>query len=227
VPVVSAVGHEIDFTISDFAADVRAATPTAGAEILTEGAFAAARWVAEVPGRLAEAARRRAASEQRHLGQFAQRLRASHPCRQINRRLQLLDDLQSELSRSVGRGLRQRRLAARNLGLRLGRLRPGRLLAQRRERLTQQGGRLRELARNRLRFLRQHGDALAASLRLLGPEQVLARGYSITMDARGGGIIRSARETHPGQKLKTRLKTGEVQSVVEAREQGRRKKEEG
>ena len=227
VPVVSAVGHEIDFTISDFAADVRAATPTAGAEILTEGAFAAARWVAEVPGRLAEAARRRAASAQRHLGQFAQRLRASHPCRQINRRLQLLDDLQSELSRSVGRGLRQRRLAARNLGLRLGRLRPGRLLAQRRERLTQQGGRLRELARNRLRFLRQHGDALAASLRLLGPEQVLARGYSITMDARGGGIIRSARETHPGQKLKTRLKTGEVQSVVEAREQGRRKKEEG
>jgi exodeoxyribonuclease VII large subunit len=69
-----------------------------------------------------------------------------------------------------------------------------------------------------LRSLRQQCDALAARLRLLGPEQVLARGYSITMDARGGKIIRSARETRPGQKLKTRLKSGEVQSVVDGKE---------
>jgi exodeoxyribonuclease VII large subunit len=227
LPVVSAVGHEIDFTISDFAADARAATPTAGAEILTEGAFAAARWVAEVLGRMGEGVRRRAASEQRHLGQLAQRLQASHPRRQINRRLQRLDDLHGTLTRSMRRGLQERRLAARNLGLRLGRLRPSRLLVQRRERLIQQGDRLREQTRNRLRSLRQHCDALAARLRLLGPDQVLARGYSITMDARGGQIIRSARETHPGQQLKTKLKSGEVRSVVEAKEEGRRKKEEG
>jgi exodeoxyribonuclease VII large subunit len=215
LPVVSAVGHEIDFTISDFAADVRAATPTAGAEILTEGAFAAARWVAEVPGRMGEAVRRRAAGEQRHLAQLAQRLQASHPRRQINRRRQLLDELQSQTTRLMRRGLQERRLAARNLGLRLGRLRPSRLLVQRRERLMRQRDRLREQTGHRLRTLRQHCEALAARLRLLGPEQVLARGYSITMDALGGQIIRSARETHPGQKLKTRLKTGEVQSVVD------------
>ncbi len=215
VPVVSAVGHEIDFTISDFAADVRAATPTAGAEILTEGAFAAARWVAEVPGRMAEAARRRMASEQRHLGQLSRRLRAWHPRRQVHRGLQRLDDLQSALARSVRRGLRQRRLDARNLVLRLGRLRPGRLLEQRREGLSRQRARLREQAAGQLRSLRQRCDALAARLRLLGPEQVLARGYSITLDARSGKILRAARETRPGQKLKTRLKSGEVQSVVE------------
>jgi exodeoxyribonuclease VII large subunit len=154
-------------------------------------------------------------------------LQASHPRRQINRRLQRLDDLHGTLTRSMRRGLQERRLAARNLGLRLGRLRPSRLLVQRRERLIQQGDRLREQTRNRLRSLRQHCDALAARLRLLGPDQVLARGYSITMDARGGQIIRSARETHPGQQLKTKLKSGEVRSVVEAKEEGRRKKEEG
>jgi exodeoxyribonuclease VII large subunit len=218
VPVVSAVGHEIDFTISDFAADWRAATPTAGAEILTEGAFAAGRWLDDALGRIGDAMRRRAASEQRHLEQIAQRLRASHPRRQLNRQLQRLDDLQSQLTRCIRRGLRQRQLAARNLGLRLGRLRPSRLLAQRREGLAQQRDLLRKQSKNRLRSLRQHCEALAARLRLLGPEQVLSRGYSITLDARNGKIIRAARETRPGQKLKTRLKSGEVRSVVEEKD---------
>jgi len=226
-PVVSAVGHEIDFTISDFAADVRAATPTAGAEILTEGVFAAGRWIDGALERMGETVRRRAASEQRHLEQIAQRLRASHPRRQMNRRLQSLDELQSQLTRCVRRGLRQRQLAARNLVLRLGRLRPSRLLVQRRERLAQQRDRLREQTRHRLHSLRQHCDALAARLRLLGPEQVLARGYSITMNAADGKIIRAVRETRPGQRLKTRLKSGEVRSTVEAKEEGKRKKAEG
>ncbi len=227
VPVVSAVGHEIDFTISDFAADVRAATPTAGAEILTEGVFAAARWLEEVGERMREAARRRAAAEQRHLGQLAQRLRASHPRRQLNLKLQHLDDLQSELARSIRRELQQRQLATRQLALRLGRLRPKRLMALRREELARQRDRLREQTRNRLRSLRQHCEELGTRLRLLGPEQVLARGYSITLDARTGKVIRTARQTRPGQKLKTRLHTGEVQSVVEAKEEGKTKKEEG
>jgi exodeoxyribonuclease VII large subunit len=227
VPVVSAVGHEIDFTISDFAADVRAATPTAGAEILTEGVYSAARWLEEVGERMREAARRHAAAEQRHLGQLSQRLRASHPRRQLNLKLQHLDDLQMESTRSIRRELQQRQLATRQLGLRLGRLRPKRLLAQRRDELARQRDRLREQTRNRLRSLRQHCEELGTSLRLLGPEQVLARGYSITLDARTGKVIRTARQTRPGQKLKTRLHSGEVQSVVETKEEGRRKKEEG
>ncbi len=224
VPVVSAVGHEIDFTISDFAADVRAATPTAGAEILTEGAFAAARWIGEALSRMGEAVRRRAAGEQRHLGQLSQRLRASHPRRQLNLRLQILDDLQGALTRSIRRELHQRQLAAREFALRLRRLRPSRLLAQRREHLTRQRDRLREQTRNRLRSLRQHCDELGTQLRLLGPEQVLARGYSITLDARTGKVIRATRQTRPGQKLKTRLHSGEVKSVVEAGDEVRGKK---
>jgi exodeoxyribonuclease VII large subunit len=89
------------------------------------------------------------------------------------------------------------------------------LLAERREWLAQQRDHLRRQTKNRLRSLRQHCDALAARLRLLGPAQVLSRGYSITLDALSGKIIRAARATRPGQKLKTRLKSGEVRSVVE------------
>ena len=214
VPVVSAVGHEIDFTISDFAADVRAATPTAGAEILTEGVFAASRWLAQAGGQMREAALRRLASEQRNAGRLAQRLRAAHPRRRLNQQGQRLDDLQGALTRAIRRELQQRQQAARALRLRLARLRPRRILAQRREWLTQQDGRLREQTAIGCGLCASSCEALAARLRLLGPEQVLARGYSITMDAGSGQVIRAARETRPGQKLKTRLKTGEVQSVV-------------
>jgi exodeoxyribonuclease VII large subunit len=80
--------------------------------------------------------------------------------------------------------------------------------------LRQEESRLIEVARHRLQD-KQHGlTMLSARLRLLGPEQVLARGYSITMKADSGRVIRSAGEVKAGDKLKTRLKTGEVISVA-------------
>ena len=68
---------------------------------------------------------------------------------------------------------------------------------------------------NRLKELKAALAQAEARLRLLGPEQVLARGYSITMDAASGKILRDAMHVKPGQRLKTRLKTGEVASVAE------------
>jgi exodeoxyribonuclease VII large subunit len=68
--------------------------------------------------------------------------------------------------------------------------------------------------RLRLENLRRQTASLVARLQLLGPEQVLSRGYSITRDAATGRILRAAAETAPGQKLLTRLKTGEVTSAV-------------
>jgi exodeoxyribonuclease VII large subunit len=62
--------------------------------------------------------------------------------------------------------------------------------------------------------LRHRYDALRTRLRLLGPEQVLSRGYSITLDAATGAIIRNARDTGSGQELRTKLRTGEVRSIV-------------
>jgi exodeoxyribonuclease VII large subunit len=215
LPVISAVGHEIDFTISDFVADLRAATPSAAAEILTEGVFAGSRWMIQARDQMREGALRRLASEQRHFNQLSQRLRASHPRRQFHHRLQRLDDLQTMLLRAPRQRLQQHRLAAGALHLRLGRLRPRQFLARRAEELTQKQRRLREQVRHHLRMLRDRSGALHGRLRLLGPEQVLARGYSITLDAATGRVIRAAAQTRPGQKLKTRLKTGQVQSTID------------
>lgn len=214
LPVVSAVGHEIDFTICDFVADLRAATPSAAAEILTEGVFAGIRWIAQVPVQLADKVRRRVAGERRHFEQLSRRFQYIHPRRQIDVWRQRVDEMQLDVSLGMRRRLENLRQRATVQNERLGRVRPGRLLALRRETVQRQQGRLGEKVRYRVQGLRQRADSLAARLQLLGPEQVLARGYSITQDAETGGILSTATECRPGQKLTTRLKSGEVRSTV-------------
>lgn len=224
LPVVSAVGHEIDFTISDFVADVRAATPSAAAEVLTEGVFSSCQFVSEATARLGQLARQQMADKQYVLNQAGLRLGRLHPRRRFNEWLQRLDDLQTTLSRCAQQGVRRQRLAWRNLSDRLGRLRPAFVLKQRREVLDQAGQRLREQVRHRLRETQQRLDALQIRLRLLGPEQVLARGYSITMDAASGRVLRAAAEARQGQTLRTRLAQGEIVSRVDTNDEERRRK---
>jgi exodeoxyribonuclease VII large subunit len=193
IPIVSAVGHEIDFTISDFVADVRAATPSAAAEIITEGVFASRQLVADL----------------------TQRMVRAHPRRRLNEFLQRLDDLQTGLLRCAKQGTREQRVAWRNLATRLSRVRPKQLLKQRYELLKASRRRLRELTLVRFKDLKTGLAATEARLHLLGPEQVLSRGYSITMDVASGKVLRDAAKVKAGQKLKTRLKVGEVLSRAE------------
>jgi exodeoxyribonuclease VII large subunit len=215
LPVVSAVGHEIDFTISDFVADMRAATPSAAAEIITEGVFASRKFVAEAPGVLRRMVRQRLEGATTEFGQLQGRLTRAHPRRRLDEFLQRLDDLQTGLSRCAKQGTKDRQVAWQNLATRLLRVRPAQLLRQRRELLKTCGHRLRELAQIGLRNWQNRFGEMEARLRLLGPEQVLARGYSITTDAATGKVVREAAEVKSGQRLKTRLKTGEVLSRAE------------
>lgn len=215
VPVVSAVGHEIDFTICDFVADLRAATPSAAAEIITEGVFASGEFVAQARTRLRQLWNRQLDDRREWLAAAAQRLARMHPRRRFNEGLQRLDDLQAGLLRYVRQGARERRLAWQHLTERLYRVRPALVLSQRHELLSTQTRRLREQARRRWEQFRNGLALVESRLRLLGPEQVLARGYSITTDARTGEVLLDAEAVTPGQKLKTRLKTGELLSRVE------------
>jgi exodeoxyribonuclease VII large subunit len=215
IPVVSAVGHEIDFTISDFVADIRAATPSAAAEIITEGVFASCRFVGEVAERMRFLTRRQFEGKFEEWTHATDRLARAHPRRRVNELAQRLDDLQTSLIRCAKAGTRQQRIAWKNLAERLTRVRPAQLLKQRREVFEAELERLHEQARHRLAERKNIYTALESRLRLLGPEQVLARGYSITMDAATGKVLRDANEIKAGQKLKTRLKNGEIQSRVE------------
>jgi exodeoxyribonuclease VII large subunit len=215
LPVVSGVGHEIDFTICDFVADVRAATPSAAAEIITEGVFSSCQFVAESERRIRQLARQRIADKRYELGQTGQRLGRLHPRRKFNEWLQRLDDLQGSLARCARQGLRQQRVSWRNFAERLSRVRPALLLRQRRELLRQEEQRLKEQAHHSLERRKNRFAALESKLHLLGPEQVLARGYSITLDAESGRVLKDASEAAAGIKLRTKLKAGEVISKVE------------
>jgi len=215
LPVVSAVGHEIDFTISDFVADVRAATPSAAAEIITEGVFASREFMAEAPGLLRRKVRQRLEGVTADFEQLEGRLSRVHPRRRLNESLQRLDDLQDGLLRCAKQGTKERQVAWQNLATRLLRVRPAQLLKQRRELLKASWHRLHELAQVHLRNWQNRFNATEARLRLLGPEQVLSRGYSITTDAASGKVLREAAEVKTGQRLKTRLKTGEIFSRTE------------
>jgi exodeoxyribonuclease VII large subunit len=215
LPVVSAVGHEIDFTISDFVADVRAATPSAAAEIITEGAFASRQFVSDAARRLRQLIRSRLELDREELDALARRLGRLHPRRWVQERMQYLDDLRVSLARALRAGVRLGQTTLTGLRGRLRRSHPTAAFEQRRQTIREWHRRLGERAHGWLRENRVALEAMEARLKLLSPENVLARGYSITTDAASGRVLRTATETHPGQKIKTKLVSGEVRSVVE------------
>jgi exodeoxyribonuclease VII large subunit len=192
VPVVSAVGHEIDFTIADFVADLRAATPSAAAELITEGTFASREFVVDAAARLNQLARQELDAAEEAFAALHHRLALAHPRRRLQENAQRLDDAGLALTRETKTQLRERRHRLDQAAGHLQRLKPTAQLALRREQLV----------------------ALTSRLRLLSPENVLARGYSITTDAATGQVIRRAAQVKSGQKLRTRVSEGEFESVI-------------
>ena len=215
VPVVSAIGHEIDFTIADFVADLRAATPSAAAELITEGMFASREFVTEAAGRLRQRARRQLERAREDWEQWWARLHLAHPRRRLNESFQRLDDLQTALGRGANTRWRTYHSVWQTQAQRLLRVKPAQWLARRQHGLVELERRLVEQVRRRLEAGQHRQTQAAARLRLLAPENVLARGYSITADVATGEVIRHATEVKAGQRLRTRLKSGEIRSVVE------------
>ena len=214
IPVLSAIGHEIDFTISDFVADLRAATPSAAAEILTQSFVDAQQRLMELRQQLRRCAQQDLAQSRDYIEQLAHRLSRMHPRRVLEERQQYVDDMQRTMQRCVSQQLRDGSGAVRNLQQRLQRLRPSAILGQRRQELRAWSRRLMESARSRMATARQALAHANSRLRLLAPDNVLARGYSITADAKSGRILRTTADVKPGQSIVTRLQHGKIRSVV-------------
>lgn len=192
LPVVSAVGHEIDITISDFVADLRAATPSAAAEQITEGAVASRQLLAEAHNRIRRLIYQQVDGSRAELEQARRELERRQPARILRERQQRLDDLRVSMERCVNAGLRNAREQFRNAGLR----------------------QLQQLVQASLKRARHQANALESQLRLLSPQQTLNRGYSITTDASTGAILRDGAKIKPGQIIRTRVARGEIDSEV-------------
>ncbi|MGE3311182.1 MAG: exodeoxyribonuclease VII large subunit [Limisphaerales bacterium] len=214
VPVVSAIGHEIDFTIADFVADLRAATPSAAAELLTEGYVESRESLRRVASALARRTRDAVSAARDRVSSLEGRLGRAHPSRRLRERAQRLDDLESALARCGREAVRDRRQRLERLELRLGAVAPRWRFDRERERWERLRSRLVESARRGHALARERLDRLKLRLSLLSPDHVLARGYSITLEAATGRVIRRAAEVVPGMPLKTRLHEGEVTSIA-------------
>ena len=217
LPVVSAVGHEVDILITDFVADVRAATPSVAGELITEGVFASRGDLTSIEAYLLRLAKGGVESARRELSRLNHRLGRVHPRRALDDSFQRLDNQLDDLNRLAKQGAAARREHLRLVNQRLLSRRPTALLARRRDQL---GWLQRHLAEVPSRALGKRAASLeqaASRLELLSPKSVMARGYSITRDAATGVVLRDAKNAKPGQTLRTHLHAGEISSTVNGR----------
>ena len=214
VPVVSAVGHEIDYTISDFVADFRAATPSAAAEIITSGGVMIQEKLGSIAGRLNRAAIRRFRYINKEVEANVERMARCHPRRQLQQRMQRVDDLCDELIQGGREFLKQQGVQLANLSDRLVRVRPSKILKDRNKELEQQKRQFHDIAKRRMEQLKRDVEAFNDRLRLLDPKNIVSRGYSITTDAKTGRILRSAKKTHSGQTIITQMSDGDIKSTI-------------
>jgi len=211
-PVVSAVGHETDVSISDFVADVRAPTPSAAAELLAPHAGDLQQRLDGLRRRLILRIQDRLTRERLRLEGTARRLR--HPGERLRQQAQRLDDLDMRLRRAFERQLQVRQERIGRLQTRLQAQHPGRALALLRQKLDSLAARLPHATRAILRERRQRLDGLAQSLHIVSPLATLGRGYSILLDERGQAIRRAA-QAQPGQRLTAKLGEGQLEVRVE------------
>ena len=215
LPIVSAVGHEIDFMISDLVADFRAATPSAAAELITEGVFASRDFIRRTSNQLNRLANERINLAKRDLGYTIHRLGQAHPRRKLLQSCQRVDELAVQLLRLAKRGVEGGAYRLQRCQRSLELSRPDKLLAQFQSRLTWLCERLKVESANRVSASRAEFEKQHDKLRLLSPDNVLSRGYSITSDAVTGEIIRDVSKLKTGQSMTTRLTKGKVVSTIE------------
>ena len=214
VPVVSAVGHEIDFTIADFVADFRAPTPSAAAEIVAPDTAELLRSLADTLRRMqrtivGELSRARAA-----LALLSSSRLFREPASRIEQLEQQLDLAEQSLTRGLSDSFAARRSELANVEARLLRHRPDQVLALRGQEVVAVSARLRERASGSIALRLAAVERISAMLRLLSPDSTLKRGYTITTD-RKGNVLRSAEAAKVVGKIVTRFADGSVESAPE------------
>lgn len=214
IPVVSAVGHEIDFAISDFVADLRAPTPSAAAELLAPDQAELRRRFESLDARLRQRIRGHLDRTQQVVELLARGPLATTPERLLMRAEQEVDEWQNALEERAEDRLRELEGRLTEFAQTLERRHPRLLLAEAGHRFSRTGEALRSALDRRLERITSRIDQRAAILRNLGPEAVLKRGFSFTMRP-DGRVIQKASEVNPGDRLRTRLADGEIESVAE------------
>jgi len=214
IPIVTGIGHEVDFTIADFVADVRAPTPSGAAELVVPDSGEWSRRLQHMQQRLAFRMQRRLADVREQLLWTARRLQQLHPGVQVRQQTQRTDELDQRLRRAMRQYLAQLRAQINQHGAQLQRCSPAMRVSVLAGRAKTAEARLTMSMQQRLERTRARFESTARTLNAVSPLGTLQRGYAIVSDAQGSTIVDVARIAS-GDLIETRLANGRIGARVE------------
>ena len=212
LPVVSAVGHEVDFTIVDFVADVRAPTPSAAAELLSADGRELLENLSSYQAWLTDRIRRAMLERQQKLVWLSRQLK--HPGKRLQEHAQRLDELELRLQQSIQRVLQQQSNQLRTTHIRLHNQSPATQIKNLRKDVSQLDSRLARSFRQSMEQSSTQLQHLAQRLNTVSPLATLSRGYSITK-SRDNTILRDVTQVQNGDQIRTQLHQGSLVCTVE------------
>lgn len=214
LPVVSAIGHETDFTIADFVADLRAPTPSAAAELITAAQHNIAEHLAKLSYRLDRATKFQLLQARQHFTRISVSKAETRIATLLHRLEQRLDDDCARLEAALQQWIRSGHKVVDGLAAAVIRHDPRQRLAHARQHFEVGRTRMVHALERRLHEERAILHGLDARLHSLSPLAVLERGYALVLDERGT-LVRSSQQLKAGDRVRTRLSDGEFTSRVE------------
>jgi exodeoxyribonuclease VII large subunit len=214
IPIVTGIGHEVDFTIADFVADVRAPTPSGAAELVVPDSSEWLRNVVRIASRLTIALSRKLKTQQDRASWLARRLQQLHPGVELRQRAQRLDDLEQRLIRILRANLSARQRTLVQLAAELRQHSPSLRVANARRRLDSARASIETITRARIEQFGKRIAVAARTLDAVSPLATLERGYAIVTDSKGK-VVTNAQDVRAGQLIDARLTQGSIRARVE------------
>jgi exodeoxyribonuclease VII large subunit len=215
IPIVTGIGHEIDVSIADLAADHHAHTPTEAAQVATQHWRTAQTTLTSATQRLAREMQGTLQHARQRLLHIERHELFRRPLDRVNQLRQLIDDRQRALSHAADVRLRRLRDQLTRFDSRLRERHPRHLTALASQKITALAQRLSRATTQSLQTQTRRIDLLATRLHAINPAEVLKRGYSLTTHKKTGKIIKDPAQVKPGDTLLTRLANGQIESQVQ------------
>lgn len=218
IPIVSGVGHEIDFTIADFVADVRAPTPSGAAELVVPDRRAYLDLLSRTAGRLIVATRRELRTLAARLDGLRTRLKLVHPGMRVLQQEQRLDELEQRMARALRACVQNRRSRVSELIAELMRHSPEHLIREYQLKHENLSERIRHALRDRLAQAEHRLNMAARTLHNVSPLATMDRGFAIITRVPDGKLITEAATVSVGDELNVRLARGQLRARVTGKE---------
>ena len=213
LPVISAVGHEVDTTLADYVADLRAATPSAAAELVSSDSSELLNKILMLNQRLSKAIVDKCNNQGTQVNYLKHRLAQVHPEQQLQLQQQRYDELSLRLQQAMKRNLQQANIKPSQLQQRLSHLSPDKNIKQQQQRVKQNEKRLIHAMHNSMQHNSEQFVHLIEQLQLVSPLATIARGYSVIRN-KDNEVITKMAQVSVNEEISVQLSDGKVQAKV-------------